>query len=173
MHLPPIAPPSRPPRAIRIAALALALALAACGAGTGPLRAQSPPARIPAAELLEDFAVLRDAYETLHPGLYRYADSARVAAGFGALREELSRDRTLAEAYLAISVFLASVRCGHSYANFFNQPEAVADALLERDRVPFLSCACPPGPCTTPAGTGRRTWTACSPGSRSGARGRW
>ena len=139
MPLPSIPlPPSRPPRAIRAASVALALVLAACGAGAGPLRAQSPPARIPAAELLEDFAVLRDAYETLHPGLYRYADSARVAASFGALREELSRDRTLAEAYLAISVFLAGVRCGHSYANFFNQPEAVAHALLQRDRVPFL-----------------------------------
>ncbi|HEX8276918.1 MAG TPA: hypothetical protein VF615_30030 [Longimicrobiaceae bacterium] len=129
MHSPP------PSRSALRAALALLLAACACGA---PLRAQAPPARIPAAGLQQDFAVLRDAYETLHPGLYRYADSARVDAAWGALRAELGRDRTLAEAYLAVSVFLATVKCGHSYANFFNQTDAVADALLERDRVPFL-----------------------------------
>jgi hypothetical protein len=93
---------------------------------------------IPAHHLQEDVAVLQRAYETLHPGLYRYADSAQVAARFDHLRRELGRDRTLPEAYLAISAFLATVRCGHSYANFFNQPEAVAAAVLRADRVPFL-----------------------------------
>jgi C-terminal processing protease CtpA/Prc len=93
--------------------------------------------KIPAADLLVDFEILRKSLEALHPGLFRYNDRASLDAAFEELRAEFSRDRTLAEAYRAISIFAAKIRCGHTYANFFNQGPAVKARLLQHPRVPF------------------------------------
>lgn len=88
--------------------------------------------------LREDVAILRQAYEALHPGLYRYNTKEQMDAHFQALEKEFDRDRPLPEAYLAISIFLAKVKCGHTYANFYNQKKEIVDALFKRsDRLPF------------------------------------
>ena len=93
---------------------------------------------IPSAKLLEDVGILQLVYETAHPGLYRYNTKAQMAGRFAVLRAEFARDRTLAEAYVAISQLLAQVKCGHTYANFFNQPKEVVQALfVGKNRVPF------------------------------------
>lgn len=94
--------------------------------------------QLKAGTLGADVALLRQAYEAMHPGLYRYATPAEIAARFDALAQAWSRDQSLAEAYLSLSRFLASVRCGHTYANFFNQTDPVAAALFaSRDKLPF------------------------------------
>jgi hypothetical protein len=93
---------------------------------------------IPAAKLLEDADVLQRVYEAAHPGLYRYNTKAQMAKHFESLRNEFARDRTLAEAYVAISQFLAKIKCGHTYANFFNQPKEIVQSLFAgKNRVPF------------------------------------
>jgi hypothetical protein len=82
-----------------------------------------------------DAALLQRACETLHPGLYRYARPAQVAARFAG---EFGAARDLPSKYLALSRMLGTVRCGHSYANFYNQRRAVAAALFAgRNRLPF------------------------------------
>lgn len=120
----------------RVAAyLALAAVLAPCAfAQASPAAA---PARLAAAGLRADVAILRRAFETLHPGLYRYNTPAQMDAAFRALEAEFGQDRTLAEAYLAFSFFAAKIRCGHTYANFYNQKKAVAQQLFEAGRLPF------------------------------------
>ncbi len=116
----------------------LVASLVTVGASASAEPVSEPPPRIPAAELQEDLAVLKQAYEQLHPGLYRYNDKARMEAHFAALKTELGRDLSLQEAYLAFSLFLAKIQCGHSYANFYNQPKAIAAALFQQQgRVPF------------------------------------
>lgn len=118
----------------------LASALLILGLTCTPFAAPSGEAAptLSAAQLQADFLVFRSAYEQLHPGLYRYNTRPQMEAHFEALRAELGRDRTLQQAYVAFSVFLAKVRCGHSYANFYNQPKAVAGALFKGgDKVPF------------------------------------
>src|SRR6188508_945125 len=82
-------------------------------------------ALISSKELLADAAILRRAYEQLHPGLYTYNSKAQMDAHFSELEHEFSRDRTPREAYLAISIFANKLKCGHSYANFFNQPKSI------------------------------------------------
>lgn len=115
----------------RVLALAFGLMLATAA------HVEAGPA-IPAEKLQADFEIFRRVYEELHPGLYRYNSKDRMDAEFKALRAELARDLTLREAYLAFSIFLAKIKCGHSYANFYNQPKAVADELFKgRDKVPF------------------------------------
>jgi hypothetical protein len=100
-----------------------------------PLTAQT---RIAAAPLLADVDVLERAYRALHPGLARYNTPAQLDASFARLRAEFAGGATLAEAYLAYSRFAATIRCGHTYANFYNQSGAVAAALLQSPtRVPF------------------------------------
>ncbi|KAB7768462.1 S41 family peptidase [Xanthomonas maliensis] len=94
--------------------------------------------RLAGPALLADIDVLQQAYEGLHPGLYRYASERQVAQRFAALRAELAHGATLGQAYLAISRLTASVRCGHSFPNFVNQPEPVRHALFDDDlSLPF------------------------------------
>ena len=101
-----------------------------------PINDTSP--LIPARELQADFAVFKRAYEELHPGLYRYNSRAQMETNFKALEAELNHDLTLQQAYVAFSIFLAKIKCGHSYPNFYNQPKTVADALFKgQDKVPF------------------------------------
>jgi hypothetical protein len=107
-----------------------------------PANTQSPNEAnnpvIKSADLQADVAVLRHAYEELHPGLYRYNTKAEMDAKFEALGKAFSQDRSLADAYLALSAFAAQVKCGHTYPNFFNQEKTIAAALFQgRNRVPF------------------------------------
>ncbi|MEZ5957266.1 MAG: hypothetical protein R3C27_08675 [Hyphomonadaceae bacterium] len=85
-----------------------------------------------------DIVILRDAYETLHPGLYRYATPRQMNARFDALARAWSRPQTRTERYLSLSRFLATVKCGHTYANFYNQSDAVQAELFDAQRfLPF------------------------------------
>ncbi len=107
------------------------------GHGSASGQDAGPPG-LTSAKLLEDVNILRRVYESAHPGLYRYNTKAQMDDHFAALRAEFARDRTLAEAYVAFSQFLAKVRCGHTYANFFNQPKDVVRTLFSgKNRVPF------------------------------------
>jgi hypothetical protein len=85
-----------------------------------------------------DAAVLRRALETLHPGLYRYNSPVELERRFAELEERLARATTPAAAYLAIARFTSTLRCGHTFPNPANQPDAIADAVFRRTpRVPF------------------------------------
>jgi len=107
--------------------------------GSGEVR--SSPGKetiLKAADLKEDVDVLEKAYTELHPGLYRYNSPKQIEADFAQLRTELNHDQSLREAYLAFSMFAAKIRCGHTYANFYNQPKSVVEELFGgRNRVPF------------------------------------
>ncbi len=87
-----------------------------------------------------DIALLREILTSLHPGLYRYNSPSAIDAGLKRL-EILWRSQPSLEArYLNLSRFLATIRCGHSYANFFNQSRKVSAQLFEPPkptRLPF------------------------------------
>ena len=121
-----------------VPAVLLVIVLNSLGLFSIPVVAQSSPTVVTSSDLLADAAVLRDAFEALHPGLYRYNDSLSLAVQFEELRETLHRDLNLPQAYLAFSRFAAAIRCGHTYANFWNQPERVRDeVLLGPNKLPF------------------------------------
>jgi peptidase S41-like protein len=105
---------------------------------SAPAVAVSKDQLIKSADLLIDAGVLRQAFEELHPGIYRYSTKAEMDAYFAELQTKLSHDLTLEDAYLAFSIFAAKVKCGHTYGNFFNQKDSVAAALFRgQNRVPF------------------------------------
>lgn len=87
----------------------------------------------PNVDPVEDVEILRHAFEQLHPGFLRYCTTSEVRANLDRLCVQWRDDQTLAGRYLALSRFAATVRCGHTYANFYNQAKPVASALFERD----------------------------------------
>ncbi len=109
------------------------LALATASA-LAPSLGQAAPTT---ADLATDIAILREALK-LHPGLYRYNSPRAMAARIDRLAVAFPAAPTIEARYLLLSRFLATIRCGHSYANFFNQKKAVAATLFDRPtRVPF------------------------------------
>lgn len=117
-------------------ALLSGLAAAPVACATLPTVSPDPAASLGpvlrGADIKSDVAVLKRAYTLLHPGLYRYSAPTEVEARFAQLERDFSTDQTLGRAYLTLSRFLGTVRCGHTYANFFNQSDAVADVLINR-----------------------------------------
>lgn len=90
------------------------------------------------AQLLEDFKILKEAYSSLHPALNRYNTEAQTQANFDALELELQQSLTLEEAYLAFTKFAATIKCGHTYVNHWNQSKRTKSAFhYQRDKVPF------------------------------------
>jgi hypothetical protein len=85
-----------------------------------------------------DIEILEAAYTQLHPGLYRYTTPAEMRTRFQQLKRFFAEARPLRDKYLALSWLLATVRCGHTYANFYNQSHAVQTALFDGGgRLPF------------------------------------
>ena len=96
------------------------------------------PTALKSGDLRADAAILRRAYEQLHPGLYRYSSKQEMDADFTALDDQLAHDQSLQDAFLAFSEFAAKVRCGHTQANPFNQSKSLIEALFKSPtRLPF------------------------------------
>lgn len=85
---------------------------------------------ISSTDLRADLALLKRTYTELHPGLYRYNTPAQIESLFSAVGASWNRDHTLPEAYRDLSILLARIQCGHSYANFFNQPDTTGAQLF-------------------------------------------
>ena len=85
-----------------------------------------------------DIALLGEILRTLHPGVYRYQSPRTVERSLAQLSLAWAANPDLAARYLYLSHFLATIKCGHSYANFFNQTTSVQKQLFDRQaRVPF------------------------------------
>lgn len=100
--------------------------------------ASRPLPTVPAAALQADLRILRQALETLHPGLLRYNTPNQMNARFDSLAVELDHEQSLAEAYLAIARFANTIECGHTFPNPYNQEGLVRQVIVEGGgRVPF------------------------------------
>ena len=108
------------------------------GLALAPWSARSIAADAPArADLAGDIDIMRQTL-ALHPGLYRYNSPTQIEAALKALSADFAAAPTQAARYLLLSRFLSSIRCGHSYVNFYNQKKAVAAELFDRrTRLPF------------------------------------
>lgn len=112
-------------------AAALSPALQAQGTEAAPAPAPTLP-KPDAAALTEDLDVLERSLRTLHPGLTRYLAPPAFDAGLRRLRAAWAQSAGSddpAPRVLALSRLLASLRCGHTYANFYNQRGAVKEAI--------------------------------------------
>ena len=125
--------------AMRKAAGSLACSFALSVAMLWHFSGEASAQTISAQGLQADIAILRRAFEELHPGLYRYNTKAQMDAAFATLASTLGHDRSLDQTYLAFSQFAAKIQSGETYANPSSQPEAVAKALFQgQNRVPYF-----------------------------------
>ena len=87
-----------------------------------------------------DLSIIRAAMG-IHPGLYRFQSPRAAERGLIAFEEAYraaAAREDMAGAYLALSRYLTTLRCGHSYANFFNQDDTDVLALFaQKTRLPF------------------------------------
>lgn len=104
--------------------------------GAGAIGALSP--RLAAAQASgDDITIVREALK-LHPGLYRYQSPREHDDRLAMLTNDFAAAPDAAARYLVLTRFLAAIRCGHSYCNFYNQTKAVQDELFDRPtRLPF------------------------------------
>lgn len=100
--------------------------------------APSALAQASAADLRGDIAILRHAWETMHPGLYRYSTPAQIADRFAGLDAAWSAPGSFQDRLLALTRVTAAVRCGHTFPSPYNSTDAtVAQMYPARALVPF------------------------------------
>lgn len=88
-------------------------------------------------ELAADIDIVRDTL-ALHPGLYRYQTPRQADERITKLKQDYAAAATLEEQFLHLSAFTATIRCGHSQCNPYNQKRAVVAKLFERPtKLPF------------------------------------
>jgi Peptidase family S41 len=86
----------------------------------------------------DDASLVEAILLSLHPGLYRYLSPRAFAKNYAVFKQEFNKNDETASQYLALSKLLGTIRCGHSYANFYNQSDAVQKKLFDRGtRLPF------------------------------------
>ena len=127
-------------------ALSLRRALAACalwlgllgllGLLAGAAHAQTAP-ELSAAEAQRDLRILQRALTELHPGLYRYATPAQIAAEFDAAQAAVAQGASRAQMVLLASRIAAAVRCGHTWVSRYNQSPSV-QAVVTRLTLPLV-----------------------------------
>lgn len=85
-----------------------------------------------------DVSILRQAWETLHPGLYRYATPEQMTQRLDGLAAAWRTPASFRDRFLALSRVTASVRCGHTYPSPYNGGDSVVSRLYpDRALVPF------------------------------------
>lgn len=93
---------------------------------------------LPSEQLLQEYRLAVEAYLALHPGLERYQSRAEIKEHFQRLEPYFQRELDIRQAYLAFSKLTAGIRCGHTYANFYNQPSHVQQLVFDQpDKLPF------------------------------------
>ncbi|WP_073978498.1 S41 family peptidase [Erythrobacter donghaensis] len=113
-----------------------AAAIAATGLPTVLYAAET--GRLRPSQMRADLDLLQRAYETVHPGLLRYLPPGGFAERIVAAKDWARRERSLGEFYIALARITASIRCGHTHPNPFNQSDAASAALFGgRNRLPF------------------------------------
>jgi len=82
------------------------------------------------AQLKEDFDVFKKTLIAIHPGIYRYNTPESLEKEFAALENKLKNPLSEAEVFLLFSQFTEKIKCGHTYANPYNQNSLVRERLF-------------------------------------------
>ena len=83
-----------------------------------------------AAQLKEDFDVFKKTLIAIHPGIFRYNTPESLEKDFAALENKLKNPLSEAEVFLLFSQFTEKIKCGHTYANPYNQNTLVRERLF-------------------------------------------
>jgi C-terminal processing protease CtpA/Prc len=93
---------------------------------------------IPKQLFLSDLSLIARTVPELHSGFDRYTNQKAFTEKVSEVTKNLPDLLTDAQAYLAISEIVATVKCGHTFANFYNQNAVTHHLVFDRpDKLPF------------------------------------
>jgi C-terminal processing protease CtpA/Prc len=93
---------------------------------------------IPKSALTADLSLIAKAVPELHAGFDRYTNQKEFTDKVSEAMKNLPNLLTDAQVYLAISEVMATLQCGHTYANFYNQNAVTHHLVFDRpDKLPF------------------------------------
>ncbi|AQR61073.1 hypothetical protein BZG35_04890 [Brevundimonas sp. LM2] len=85
-----------------------------------------------------DVEILRQAWQALHSGLYRYSTPEQMTGRLDGLSTAWKAPAAFRARFLALTRVTAAVRCGHTYPSPYNGEAALRDRLYPgRELVPF------------------------------------
>jgi Peptidase family S41 len=97
-----------------------------------------PVNALSAQQLQEDFAVFKKTLTTIHPGIYRYNTPESLEKDFSELEAKLKKPMPESDFFILISQFTNKLKCGHTYANPYNQSDELKERLFNRKNyLPF------------------------------------
>ncbi|MEN0005302.1 MAG: S41 family peptidase [Bacteroidota bacterium] len=102
------------------------------------LLAHTLSAQLSPEALQKDLLLLKESLATMHPGLHKYMDATAVEEAYEVLQSAWSEEQSTLTAYGHLSTFLAKIKCGHTYANFWNQEGELEQLFVHAaNKVPF------------------------------------
>lgn len=91
-----------------------------------------------AQQLKEDFAVFKNTLTTIHPGIYRYNTPESLEKDFAELEAKLNKPTAEGDFLILISQIANKIKCGHTYANPYNQSDNLKKAIFnQKNYLPF------------------------------------
>ena len=96
------------------------------------VESKPPKITLSVRQLQEDFAVFNKVLTTIHPGIYRYNTPESLEKDFAELQGKLNNPLTEGEFFILVSQFTGKLKCGHTYANPYNQDEQLKERLFNR-----------------------------------------
>ncbi|MBX7056408.1 MAG: S41 family peptidase [Pyrinomonadaceae bacterium] len=100
--------------------------------------ANMPPVVLSPEQMKADNDVLRRALTTLHPGVYRYITPSDLDREFAMLNAKLTAPASEGDYLVLVSQLLNKLRCGHTFANPYNQNPKLRSRIFEgRTYLPF------------------------------------
>lgn len=89
--------------------------------------------KIRAEQLSTDFQIFKKALLEIHPGLYRYQSKHKMDSIFNHFQKVFEQPQSYQEAFLNFTQMTASIQCGHTFPNFYNQNGFVKKIVLDQN----------------------------------------
>jgi hypothetical protein len=103
-----------------------------------PALSQVPYKLLTAAQMQGDLEILRSAWTTLHPGLYRYNSPRQIEGYFSNLKSRFSKPADERTFYLSLSQLAEKIKCGHTYLNPLNLGKSTRERILPARVIPLF-----------------------------------
>ncbi len=85
----------------------------------------------------QDLAILKAVLVNLHPGIYKFSSKKAFEKEFTALALKADEQMPLTQFYLAVSQFINTIKCGHTFPNPLNLSDTAKKIYLSNQVIPF------------------------------------
>jgi len=86
----------------------------------------------------KELAIIRSAFDTLHPGTYRYNTRQQIDGYFRQAHNRVVEPIGEDQYDILLAQLATKIKCGHTYLNYWNQEKTLTDHLYSKSLLPFL-----------------------------------